>query len=429
MVPDKTILYLFESAVGIGHQRRASGIVNGLVEAGFHVYVASGTFIDPEKYFDYRVGFIVLPEPRRMKDGVMSYFDSNNIRVADPDYHYEDWKKSRVNAMHSFVENNRIDAVFAEWWPFQRRSDFDPLISSINQIQQKKFGRKPMMVSSLRDVIQTDNKETVQANGIRQKTAFEMINCCVDLVLVHGDQDFFSFEDEVDKHNLIKKPVIYTGYVVNETARVALSPMRDRTVLVSCGSGHEGHHLIHAALRAMPFSALTDHEWHFVLGPRMQPAERFIIHTAVKEMLHQNPEFRIIVHDQLAELPESLTFAGLSVSLAGYNTTMEVLASRIPSVLIPKFVEDHGVIIKIEGEQWERLQLMRDREIANIAHPEDVLVSEKFAGIIDHAYGRGVFETKLNMNGIKYTSELMTKLLLTGTQLSVRAQQVYALSV
>ncbi|WP_221393702.1 hypothetical protein [Dyadobacter sp. NIV53] len=406
----KNILYLFESAVGIGHQRRASGIINGLALAGFNVFAASGTFIEPEKYFDPRVSLIILPEPRRNKDGIMSYYNRENICVADPDYDYEKWKETRIHALRDFLENNSVEAVFAEWWPFQRRSDFDPLVSFIIKTQQYIFGRKPMIISSLRDVIQTDNKEILQSNGRKDKSAIEIINCSVDLVLVHSDQHFVKLEHGVEKHNLIKKPVIYTGYVVHEEAKTDLYQRREKTVLVSCGSGHDGYYLIKAALLAMPFSNMKDHQWHFVLGPRMQPVERHKIHTVVENMLHEKPELKILVHDQLAELPKSLAGAGISVSLAGYNTTMEVLASRVPSVLIPKFVEHAGKITKIEGEQWDRLQLLRDKKMANIAHPADVLIPEKFAAIIDHAFITGLAENTLNMNGISYTAELMVKL-------------------
>lgn len=406
----KNILYLFESAVGIGHQRRASGIINGLVLAGFNVFVASGTFIEPEKYFDPRASLIILPEPRRHKDGVMSYYNSENICVADPEYNYEKWKETRIAALGPFLKKNAMDAVFAEWWPFQRRRDFDPLIGFIIKVQKKIFGKKPMIISSLRDVIQTDNKETFQTNGRIEKTAAEVINKCVDLVLVHGDQHFVKLENGVEKHHLIKKPVIYTGYVVHEEAKTSMEYPRDKTVLVSCGSGHHGHYVIHAALSAMPYSKLKDHQWHFILGPRMQPSERHRIHAVVRDMLNQKPELQILVHDQMADLPKLLSSAGISVSLAGYNTTMEVLASHIPSVLIPKFTEHAGKITKIEGEQWDRLLLLRDKKMANIAHPADVLVPEKFAAIIDQAFMVSTAKNTLNMNGISYTAELMVKL-------------------
>ena len=216
-----------------------------------------------------------------------------------------------------------------------------------------------------------------------------------------------------------------TWYVVDENAVSCSIPERNKTVLVSCGSGHDGHYMMHATLRAMPFSKMAFMEWHYVLGPRMQPLQKTQFNNTVNEVLDKNPDLKIVIHDQLPQFPKFLSSAAFSISLAGYNTTMEVLVSNTPSVLIPKFTEHSGKITKIEGEQWERLLLMKEKRMANIAHPKEVLKPEKFADILDCAYANGTAVNKLNINGISNTAELMKDLLPANKEFSLQKEKAY----
>lgn len=412
MHPSHNILYLYESAVGLGHQRRASGVVNGLVESGFNVSVASGSFVSPHEYFHPQASIIRLPANRRDIDGKFFYYDETNTLVHDPDHNHDEWKTRRADALLTLANDNRIDALVAEWWPFDRRRHFSNIIDAMMEAQEQTFGRKPLLISSVRDVPKSGNKKNREEARSTEELVVDIINKSVDAVLVHGDPALVALEEGFSLHAQIEKPIFYTGYVVNDHARESASD-RNKIVMVSCGSGDDGHHLLKSAFRALTHSQhLKDHEWHFVMGPRMEVHHRHEFFETIQSVMQETPGVRApVVHEHMSELPQELVKSAFSISLAGYNTTLEVLASRVPAILVPKFVEHEGEIVRMDAEQWDRLERLQARDMASIAHPHDTIKPETFSAIIDNAFRKGTTFAPLDMDGINKTAQIMHHLL------------------
>lgn len=410
------ILYLYETATGLGHQRRASGVVNGLIERGFHVTVASGTFVEPEQYFDARSELVPLPANRsKQLDGQFYYYDEQNVLQLDENFDMGNWKRSRVEAMRAIAEGPQIHAVIGEWWPFQRRNEFDGIVDLVIDRQTERFGR-PLIISSARDILtKFEGRDDAKAEAA-QKAAIRAINGKVDHILIHGDPLLVSLQETFHRHAELQKPVTYTGYVVNDGAKDADSvSQREKTVIVSCGSGDKGHHLLKAAFEARPLTSLRHHEWVYVLGPRIAPEERQEFLELVESF---NPvadglPLKQTIRDQLPDLPHHLCHADFAISYAGYNTTMETLMSRVPGVLVPKFKFLASGEMMFDQEQWGRLIRLQSNNMMTPAHPIEAMEPATFARIIDEAYAKGSPHMPLNMNGAGNTADIMAEMVLT----------------
>ena len=418
MQQQNTVFFLYETAVGLGHQRRSSGIANALAAHGFDVHVGSGTFVNPQDFFDPRVKLLKLPTSRRHReDGRFYFYNEIHELVLDPDFNVKDWLAERLAVIEPYASAQRIDALMVEWWPFQRRREFSSIVSRIMEIQREKFGHEPMVVSSVRDVLTKFSNPDGDAAREAEMKAVSLINNKVDHLLVHSDPALISLDETFSRAALLKKPVHYTGYVVHDGISALPFDEREKTVLVSCGSGDSGHHLMKAAAQARRYSALKHFKWVYVLGPRMEGVQRDdFFSTLARFNHHADGTINTEIHPYIADLPVVMGRVGLSVSYAGYNSTLEVTKSRAPALLVPKMARKDdatqmGDFDDWDKEQWRRLVRLKDRGIASIAHPDTVRDPQLFASVLDAAYAQGMPKSSLDLDGAANTARIIGRLL------------------
>ena len=348
------ILYLYETATGLGHQRRASGIVNQLFEDGFEVTVASGSFVKPEEYFHSGINLIRLPTNRKNVGGKFHYYDEHNNLVLDEKFDLNSWKAERKKAIEDIASHKKIDALIPEWWPFKRINEFSGVVQQIEESQERHFGQKPLIFSSIRDVLSRIDLDEPDNDNAQARRAVEILNNRVTAVLVHGDPHLVTFPETFALADDIKIPLFYTGYVVRDADRPAGSDGRSKKVIISSGSGDLGHHVLNAAHSARGRTDIALHNWTYVLGPRIGESRDKLhclkeVFTPPANGLYQVPQDECI--EDTSDLPQWFRHAAFSISNAGYNTTMEVLSSGVPAVLTAKTKRDGD----FDKEQWSRL--------------------------------------------------------------------------
>jgi predicted glycosyltransferase len=140
-------------------------------------------------------------------------------------------------------------------------------------------------------------------------------------------------------------------------------------ILVSAGGGAVGEPLLRAALAARPMTALARIPWRIVTGLNL-PEAVFIGLQASAPTDVTIERFR---HD----FQGLLRTCRLSVSQAGYNTVMELLAAGTKAVVVP-FAEGG------ESEQPLRARLLAARGLLTVVEPTD-LTPQSLAIAIDAA--------------------------------------------
>ena len=405
-----SILCVFETTSGLGHMRRSACIANYLVEKGARVRVASGTFMDKENFFHPEIDFVELPAHRiwSSKDGKWFHYEANGRKIEDTNFDENKWKKKREKIFRRALKQEPIHAMVVEFWPFSRRREFTSAVNIV--LSQKSLPYRPLIFSSARDILDTSNSMKKTANQVAkdQRKSVKMIRDSVDKVLVHADPALVSFAEGFAYWRKIEKKAIYTGYVVTDNAREKMGDERDiRMVVVSTGSGSTGLDLIKAAAKARRFSTLRDHNWTYILGPRMEKSHKIQALREIARFGNGSQVGSTAVYNHRADLPQILRRASLSISLAGYNTTLEVLASGVPAILVPKFKVRTVGKPWADAEQKGRLHKINAKHLATFVYPSTAIKPRSFAAKIDRAHRERVNRATLNFEGARNSAEIV----------------------
>lgn len=345
---DQPVLFFHvQHLLGIGHQMRAAALARACAVRGFDVHYASGGF--PDREFDLGASHYHQLPPVRVKDADFSNLVDDADRTIN-----EDWWNKRRDATLALFDRLTADILLLEGFPFARRKFAAELIPLIDKARERGIP----VVTSVRDILVTPSKVE------KREKALAIAEDKLDAVLVHGDPALIHLEQSFPGADRLGSKLYYTGYVDGgETAH----PAEDRSmgeIVVSVGGGAVGRTLIDTALAAQSiYSAKDNRPWRILLGPNLP--ENYVSDLKSK-VLDKN----ITVEPARPDFRDLLAKAALSISQAGYNTVMDILAAHCPAVLVP-FAKDN------ENEQSLRARLLADHGLAQVLseqhyRPEDL---------------------------------------------------------
>ena len=184
----------------------------------------------------------------------------------------------------------------------------------------------------------------------------------------------------------------YTGYVVGELpARLPPSARQD-VVLVSAGGGAVGAPLLQAALAARPLTQRRDALGHVITGPNLPEHDfRSLAERRRRQAAHRAFSRRFSAAARLCRV---------SVSQAGYNTVMEILAVGARAVVVP-FADGQ------ESEQPVRARLLAERGLVQVVAPQDLTPVLLAAAIDGAAAMPAPSEGLFNLKGAAATAEIL----------------------
>jgi predicted glycosyltransferase len=195
-------------------------------------------------------------------------------------------------------------------------------------------------------------------------------------------------------------------------------------VVVSCGAGADCHELIMSFLTAWEkllarrdsepaVAKLVNRPVVIISGPRFEPNTYREIEDWAK-LVAQASGNPVTVEHYRKDFTSLLANAAFSVSFAGYNTTLETLATGVPHVMVPNYAYYNGRM-KMNTEQLYRLERLGEKGYAAYAHPDDVQNAKKFADILVNEYTRQTSGThehpRLNFDGAENTIATLSRML------------------
>jgi predicted glycosyltransferase len=228
------------------------------------------------------------------------------------------WKARRRDALLEPVPSHRPGVVLLELFPFGRRQFRFELLPLLDLIHSR--DSRPRVVCSVRDIL------VAKPDAKREAEVVATIRRYFDAVLVHGDPALIGLQATFPAADRIADLIRYSGYVGLPAPAVPFSATKDE-VIVSAGGGAVGEALLFAALAARPLSPLRGHLWRLLTGPNL-PAATF-------DRLARKAGQRTVIERFRPDFPALLHGAALSISQAGYNTTMDILQAPVPAVVIP----------------------------------------------------------------------------------------------
>jgi len=364
------IVFYCQHVLGIGHFFRTREICEKL--KGHDVILVSGGD-RPDIPLPGHVREFRLP-------GLMMDENFKNMFSTEKGKHIDVVKEERQRMLFRLFEETSPDVFMIEFYPFGRKSfrfELDPILESIRDGSL----RPCRVVCSLRDVLV--EKENAASH---EERVIKLLNRYFDTLFVHSDPGFLKLDATFARLDDISIPIVYTGFVTPKPAPGSGKALRtkldigdnDCFIVASAGGGTVGGELLTAVVKA--FMQLPG-------GCRLQvftgPFLDQVFFSDLKSF--ESPVIRV---DRFtSDFLSFLDAADLSVSMAGYNTSMNIMAAGTPAIVRP-FAQNREQ--RLRAERLARVGDMRilsdkDLETKRLAGLMARMLEEKKrpAGAID----------------------------------------------
>ncbi|MBD1854828.1 MULTISPECIES: glycosyltransferase family protein [Leptolyngbya] len=343
----KRLMFYCQHILGMGHLVRSMEIVRGLVP-DFQVCFINGGEIVEGFEVPSTVEVVNLP-------AIKTDSEFQELQVVDSNYTLEEVQEMRRAELLRVFDRFQPDVFMVELFPFGRRRFSFELIPLLERAKTR--GTK--VVCSLRDIVVTKSDRTKH-----EEKVCKLMNQYFDLLLVHGDPQFQPLEETFSRVEDLSCEVQFTGYVVQsqpETVADCSSLNLDRPlILVSVGGGRFGHELLDCVVEAAPIlKHQIPHQIQMFTGPFMPDWKLLELQS------HAASCSNINVNRYTPHLLSYMRRADLSISMSGYNTTMNVLTTGVRAMLLPFTGND-------DQEQRIRAQKLANLGVVEMIQPEDL---------------------------------------------------------
>ncbi len=409
MTAKKRLMFYCQHVLGMGHFIRSTEIVRGLSD--FNVTFLNGGEIVPGFDLPASVEVINLPP-------IKSDAEFRALQPAGGEQSLEEIKAIRAQKLLAEYERVQPDVFVIELFPFGRLKFAFELIPLLERCQAS--GRTKV-VCSLRDILVAKRKQQQF-----EEQACRIVNEFFDLVLVHSDPRFQRLEETFSSAARLERPVVYTGFVAqtaDETASVDefLTGNDERKILVSIGGGRVGSELIDCAIDASPLLAeVLPHQMLIFGGPYLPEAEfqrlqnkiQFVVPpsgggSGVNAFPAEAGTTNIKLARYTTNFLSHLKHADLSLSMAGYNTCMNILAAGARAIVHPFTGGDNQ-------EQTLRAGKLHELGLVEVVSGQELNpagLAEKMA----QAFGKPKpIAAALDLNGVEKTAAVLNELLNVG---------------
>ncbi len=306
------VALLVTHLAGSGHLVRMRALAAALAERGAEVLLISGG--RPLPHLEALPG---VAEHRLMPLAVRD-LDYRTLRHPDGRAASEAELAARRGDVAARLGGFAPDVLVTETYPLGRRrlaAEFEAAIAAVRAARPG-----ALVAGSVRDVPEPPRPETRAARLAEAAARLAEYG----LLLVHGEAEAVPLSKTWPLPEPVAGRVRYTGYVGPPDAPEL---PRGETVLVSVGGGALGRGLLALAAEA---AALSARPWHLLVGGGDAAAE-----AARLEAEGRRRGARLVAEPARGDYPALLAGAAASVSLAGYNTAMDLAACRTPAVLVP----------------------------------------------------------------------------------------------
>ena len=375
------LLFYCQHSVGLGHLVRSVNLADGLAQ-DFDVTLLNGGPWPAELPQPSAIDIVHLPALGQDADYALVSRDER--------FTVEEAVALRRSIIQECFDSTHPDVVLIELFPFGRKKfsgELMPLLEAARDARPASF-----VACSLRDIL-VGSRRDQQGHDDR---ASRITNEYFDAVLVHADDRFATLEETFHPNVPLRVPVHYTGFVRPPLVRDR-KPVPQRRVLVSAGGGLVGAPLFRAAVEAHPRLLVEDGLCTVIVtGP-------FLPDPVVQELTRRaagTPGLEVVRY--LSDLEGEMAASCVSVSQAGYNTTMDILGCGTPAVVVP-YGEGR------EDEQAARARRLERLGALRVLDP-DLLSGPTLVDAVRDALTWTPLSVPLSLDGRTRTSELLRTL-------------------
>lgn len=326
-----SVLVAVTHLLGSGHLVRAANLARALAQGGFAVTLASGGMplraVEGEPF-----AFMQLPPIKTEGTDFRTLLDEAG-RPIEPER-----KPARIAVLEELAARLRPDVVIVEHFPFGRRQLAEEFLALI--AAAKAARPEALVLSSVRDVLVTPRPDRIAE-------AEERIARLFDAVLVHGDAGFLPLDRSWPVGEGLAAKLRYTGYLADD--RHVGSMQESGEIIVSGGGSAAALPLFACAVAAARLDR-SGRRWRLLAGRGIAEADL--------ELLAADAPGRIVIERARPDFPALLAGCAVSISQAGYNTVLDLVAASRPAIVIP-FDAGNETEQTVRAEAMERAGLAR----------------------------------------------------------------------
>ena len=322
------IAFYCQHVLGIGHFQRSLTLCQALVSRGHSVTLILG---GPEiEVTDPSISTFQLP-------GLKMDAEFGGLIPCTPGKDLGEIKALRQSMLYSFFERERPEVFITELYPMGRKAfrfELDPVLKAM-----KSGTLAPALCcSSVRDILveKKTGKEAFEARAVKT------LNSYFHGLLIHADPEVIRLHETFDSADQINIPCHYTGFIAplrsGDEDATPLSTPDKPVVIASIGGGNVGSHLLHAIACA---AQRADNAYHLKIFCGKYSEVAF--YNDLKSFESKN----ITVETFTDHFSAEIAGANLSISMAGYNTCMNIIQAGIPALLLP-FAQNREQRLRVE---------------------------------------------------------------------------------
>lgn len=380
------LAFYTQHVLGMGHLFRSLEIIRAL--KGHEVtMITGGAEAD-----------LPLPDhaERHQLPGLMMDADFDRFIPMEAGADVEEVLARRRQDLLAFLRHWQPDVFLVELFPFGRKKFGAELIPALEAAKAGEFG-SCRTACSVRDILVEKKDQTKFENRV-----LGILNPLFDALLVHADPELVRLEETFSAYDRIEIPVHHTGYVTPRPdpqkgleIRRALGLCCTPLITVSAGSGSVGGELLLASARAsVLLAAKKKHRMQLFTGPYMAATVRAELDT----IADSTPQLRVETFAE--DFPAWLTASDLSVSMAGYNTTMNLLAANRYGLVLPF---DQNREQRMRAERLQRMGALK------VLTPVD-LEPQKLADHMQAALERPPGSHAVDLDGAEASARILQDL-------------------
>ncbi len=377
--PGPSIMMYSHDTIGLGHMRRnsaiASNITSSIQDASVLMLVGSPTGV----FFELAPGVDFVKLPSLSKVGRDKWLPGS-LRIAPAIA-----RDIRANLIENTVRTYRPDVFLVDHEPAGVWDELVPLLQALRNLPSP-----PRIVLGLRDILD-DPKKTRAA--WRRRNITELIRDCYDDVLVYGNREFFASDALYGLSDLKPGRVHYCG-LVSAMERSSSSAETARSgIVVAGGGGRDAAPMFKAVLDGLAV---------------IQPCERPLVTLIAGPLMDRDVQLELsetaaelgaTLLPSVNDMARRLQSAALFVSMGGYNSLTEALATRVPTLVIPRTGPSSEQ--RIRAERMATTGLMRTLSLSQ-ARPD--ALAQIFQ---DPQSCKGPSEHRLSLDGATNAAEFI----------------------
>jgi len=314
------VLMYSHDTIGLGHMRRNAAIAAGIVardpRASVLMLVGSPSGVP----FDLPPGvdYIKLPSLAKMARDV---WRPHSLRISSSDV-----MALRASLIEHAAQCFRPDVFLVDHEPAGVWNELVPALESIRRRQPQ-----TRLILGLREILDEPRltRQTWKRRGVGS-----VIRRFYDDILVYGDEAMFPTRQAYGLDELAPGHVWSCGYVLNASVspghRAEPCTGQRPRIVVAGGGGRDAFPLLSSAVNALQSIPASERpETDIIAGPLMEDDLR-------RSLAEGAESCGVRLHRTVASLQDLIGGADLFVTMGGYNSVVEAIATGCPTLVVPR---------------------------------------------------------------------------------------------